>query len=113
MDDGTLLDETTQDVLRDPVGVERVDGRAEELEGAQRQLGRDLVTGRHPVLDGETAEILQQSALLTASFTPVVNLNSIHHRVRQITIHTSITLLPGTYSTRPFRRQFQLGKNVK
>jgi hypothetical protein len=40
------------------------------------------VTGRHPVLDGETAEILQQSALLTASFTPVVNLNSIH-RVRQ------------------------------
>jgi hypothetical protein len=86
--------------------VERVDGRAEELEGAQRQLGRDLVTGRHPVLDGETAEILQQSALLTASFTPVVNLNSIH-RVRQNYSHIN-QLFPGTYSTRPFRRQFQL-----
>lgn len=53
--------------------MEWIDGRAEELEGAQRQLRRDFVVGLHPVLHGEAAEILKHSAFLAATFAPVVN----------------------------------------
>jgi hypothetical protein len=53
--------------------VKRIDGRAEKLESAQRQLSRDFVSRRLTILNGETAEILEQSALLTATLTPVVN----------------------------------------
>lgn len=68
-----VLHEAAQDVLGDPLGLERFHARREELERGERQLRRDLVGGRLAVLHREAAEVLQEFALLAAPFAPVVH----------------------------------------